>query len=63
LSKLSDFMSSGEQPKAAKIDLEVDVSCQICFEYVDDAEYYPIEKLLKWKCSQGHVSFIEEFRL
>lgn len=55
----------GGEPKreTPTMSLDVDVSCQICFEYVDDATYYPVEKLLKWKCSQGHISFMEEFRL
>lgn len=45
------------------MEVEIDVSCQTCFEYVDIAEYFNIEKLLRWKCSQGHISFIEDFRL
>lgn len=35
--------------------------CQVCFEQCDDAEYFRIEKILKWTCSEGHVSYVEEF--
>jgi len=53
------------QKKEPKMGMEVecDVTCQVCHEYVDGAEYFHVEKLLRWTCSQGHVSFVEEFRI
>lgn len=61
LSKLNEFHSGRPAPKGEVID--VDVTCQRCFVPVDEAEYYFVEKLLKWVCPQGHVSYIEDFRL
>lgn len=64
VSKLTEFMEGGqEKQETPKMELDVDVCCQICGEYVDGANYHPVEKLLTWRCSQGHTSFIEEFRL
>ncbi len=62
MGKLEDFMRKpGPAPKGETIDL--DGMCQRCFENVDEAEYFYIEKLLKWVCSQGHVSYLEDFVL
>lgn len=38
-------------------------SCQTCYEDVEEATYFHIDGVLKWKCSEGHVSFAENFRL
>lgn len=63
LSKLSDFMQQeAKQPKKG-MEVEADVSCQVCHAYVDTAEYFHVEKLLRWRCPDGHTSFIEEFNL
>jgi hypothetical protein len=62
--KFSDFVgqtSKTEVPKGAIV--EGGFSCQECYEQVDEAEYFRIEKILKWKCSEGHVSYVEEFTL
>lgn len=34
-----------------------------CEECVHDAKYFHVAKILVWKCSRGHKSFIEDFRL
>jgi len=62
--KLTDFLSKsspGEAPKGIVIDGAF--GCQTCYEQCDEAEYFPIEKILRWKCSEGHMSYIEEFTL
>jgi hypothetical protein len=56
-------MAAERREPRVGMEVDIDVSCQTCFEYVDTAEYFNIEKLLRWKCSQGHISFIEDFRL
>lgn len=57
-------MAGQSKPSAPKGEvIDVDVLCQRCFITVDEAEYFYIEKLLKWVCSEGHVSYLEEFRL
>lgn len=43
--------------------IEGSFGCQFCFEQVGDATYYAVQKLLKWTCSEGHVSFVEDFSL
>lgn len=37
--------------------------CQDCIEEVDTAYYDKNNKRLAWRCINGHVSYIEEFRL
>lgn len=41
------------------------MSCQFsgCFEVVNNGKYFPTEKLLTWKCSQGHKSKIVDIDL
>lgn len=63
MTKLADFMQGQETTPKKGMEVDCDVQCQICHEYVDGAEYFVVERLLKWKCSQGHTSFIEDFRL
>lgn len=43
--------------------LDGSFNCQFCDECIDEAAYYAPQKILKWTCEQGHVSFIEEFTL
>jgi len=63
--KFSDFIA--QQPKQEEAPKGLPVAgafgCQTCFEQVDDAEYFQIEKILKWKCSEGHISYVEDFVL
>lgn len=63
LSKIEEFLkkSPAEVPKGKMI--EGNFACQDCFEVVYEGEVFRIEKILKWKCSQGHVSFIENWTL
>ncbi len=56
-------MAGGQAEPPKGMVLDISAHCQICFESVDEAEYFPIEKILKWKCSKAHISFIEEFKL
>lgn len=37
--------------------------CHHCDETVDEAIWYENEKLLVWKCDNGHISEIKEFAL
>lgn len=52
-------------PDISAMALEVPGSfgCQICYEQVDGAEYFQVSRVLRWKCSQGHISLIEKFDL
>lgn len=56
------MQQEARQPKKG-IEVEADVTCQVCHVYVDTAEYFHVEKLLRWVCPEGHKSFIEEFNL
>jgi hypothetical protein len=64
MTKFSEFVSQSqeeEKPKGTPIDGTF--SCQECHEYCDEAEYFRVEKILKWACSQGHISYVEDFAL
>ncbi len=37
--------------------------CMTCGECCDEAEYFPVEKILVWLCSNEHRSAIEGFNL
>lgn len=65
VSKFSDFLNSQQQQPEPPTGMDIDGSfmCQFCPEQVDEATYFAIEKILLWKCSQGHKSFAEDFSL
>ena len=37
--------------------------CQFCPKFVYTATYYPLDLVLKYRCEDGHLSFIEDFRV
>lgn len=41
------------------------MSCQTtgCFEVAHEAKYFEDAALLTWKCNQGHISKIAEFKI
>lgn len=43
--------------------IDVTANCMTCDDVVDEAEYFPVEKLLIWICIAGHKSAIENFNL
>jgi hypothetical protein len=43
--------------------IDVTANCMTCDDVVDEAEYFPVEKLLVWICTEGHKSAIENFNL
>lgn len=62
--KFSDFVAQSQEAEAPKgMPIDGGFSCQTCYEQVDEAEYFRMEKILRWKCSEGHVSYVEEFIL
>jgi hypothetical protein len=38
-------------------------ACMTCNETCDEAEYFPVEKVLVWLCNAQHKSVIENFSL
>lgn len=60
--KFSEFANS-KQAKPEGVVIDGTFGCQHCRDSADEAEYFPGEKILKWTCQDGHVSFIEEFSL
>ena len=38
-------------------------ACMTCDELVNEAEYFPVDKILIWVCLTGHRSAIENFNL
>jgi hypothetical protein len=62
--KFSDFLSQTHQQEAPKgIEIDGAFGCQTCYEQCDIAEYFAVEKILKWRCSENHLSYIEDFYL
>lgn len=62
--KFGEFVAQSQAEETPKGELiEGGFMCQTCHEQCDDAEYFRIEKILKWKCSEGHISYVEEFVL
>lgn len=63
MSKLSEFMKAQETQPKTGMEIDINATCHTCNERVNSGEYFPNDKVLKWTCSQGHVSFIEGFKL
>jgi hypothetical protein len=38
-------------------------TCQICYAWVTEGKYFPADGVLSYKCSEGHMSFIEKFNI
>lgn len=38
-------------------------TCMTCEDIVDEAEFFPVDKMLVWVCITGHKSAIENFNL
>jgi hypothetical protein len=54
-------MEEPERPD--QVDFEGVYQCHFCDEKVYRAVYLPEEKILTWKCSNGHKSFLEKFSI
>ena len=50
-----------EAPRGVLIDGTF--ACMTCDEMCDEAEYFPVDKILVWVCTQEHRSAIENFSL
>lgn len=37
--------------------------CQLCNDFVFKATYYPNDSILKYRCVNDHVNFIEDFKV
>jgi len=64
MTKFSDFVAQSQAEEAPKgMDISGAFGCQTCHEQCDDAQYFNVEKILKWTCSKGHISYVEDFVL
>lgn len=61
--KFNEFIGQPKDEAPKGMEIDGSFGCQVCYEQVEEAEYFQVERILKWKCSQGHVSFIEDFVL
>lgn len=63
--KFSEFSKNTEKTEAPEPTMVIDGSfgCQTCNFCCDEADYFMNERILRWKCPEGHVSYIEEFSL
>jgi hypothetical protein len=37
--------------------------CQFCGEMCWEGKYFPVDSVLSYKCSKGHLSILEKFSL
>lgn len=37
--------------------------CQFCDAFVFHATYFPIDEVLKYRCSEDHLNFLENFKV
>ena len=63
---ISPFDSLGENIRASEAKWELytgSFACQQqdCWKVASEAKFFPKEKLLTWKCSDGHISRIEDY--
>ena len=62
--KFSEFIAQTPQAEAPKgMEISGSFGCQTCYTQCDEAEYFSVEKILKWTCPDGHISYVEEFVL
>jgi len=61
--KFSEFNKSSNPPVNPPVELGGSFTCQACDAEVDEAEWFRQERILRWKCPEGHISFIEDFSL
>ncbi|QAX95820.1 hypothetical protein SEA_TEUTSCH_84 [Streptomyces phage Teutsch] len=58
-----------EQPKKPVDELPMGIVidgsfvCMTCGHVCDEAEYFPVDKILVWICAEEHKSAIENFNL
>jgi len=63
MSKFDEFMKRPAPSRPKGQEIGGSFQCQVCFDEAEIAEYHNRERLLIWRCAEGHESFIEEFRL
>ncbi len=65
MSKLSELVESQSQPATKKEGIKVDISgnCGVCYSDVDEAEYFPEHRVLRYVCQNTHISYLEDFML
>lgn len=60
--KFSEFIAKTPQQEAPKGEvMYLSLGCQSCAEQCEEAEFFQAEKILKWTCSEGHISYIEDW--
>lgn len=52
---------TGEEPEGMMIGGTY--TCQICYDFVLQGKYFPVDSVLSYKCDNGHLSIIENFNL
>jgi len=63
--KFDEFVSKTktEPERPEGVAISGTFGCQSCFDMVPEAEYFQMEKILRWKCQNGHISYIENWVL
>lgn len=55
--------SGGPTGKPEGIIIDGAFGCQVCHVQVEEAEYFPEDRLLIWQCESGHNSHIEDLMM
>ncbi len=55
------FGKPKEEPDLSFVEIGGTFNCQVCEQYVFEAKWYQVQKLLVWECVNGHKSYIEGF--
>lgn len=63
MSKLSEMIAAQETKREPGLVLDISGNCGVCYEDVDEGEYFANHQVLRMQCPQGHVSYLEDFRL
>jgi hypothetical protein len=62
MSRYDDILGNkGNGPKPVGKKVYLDLTCQVCYKEVLEQEYFPQEGILRYKCEDGHPSFMEDF--
>lgn len=63
MSNWDKFKDQKEDKPLPSYEIGGSLQCQVCDEIVEVGQYFYTDNVLKWKCSQDHVSFAENIHL
>jgi hypothetical protein len=61
--KFEEFLNKSKQEEVVGDTIDGSFSCHTCRVSVDEAEYFQMQKILRFTCPEGHTTYIEDFKL